>query len=180
MLTSAFSTSTGLVGQPHRQAGAHHRPEQRGVGGKSRQHLPGLRGLEELRIHPQHLLVDGLPQVSRDPAVRSFSHYRGRRRRHIRQRFMLHLHLHLHLRSIHILCVTNIKPREPLYKCAPACVLALAYLLARTQKSPFGMGYGAVAVKAGGLVVVVYSAARACEKTLSLGRGTPRDPCQET
>ena len=42
------------------------RLHQRGVGGQARQHLAGLRGLEELGALPQHMRIDRVAQVGGD------------------------------------------------------------------------------------------------------------------
>ena len=68
------------VAQPHAQAGADDGLNQRGVGRQARQHLAGLRGLEELRALPDHVRVHRVAQVSRHPLAQPGDHVEAQRR----------------------------------------------------------------------------------------------------
>jgi hypothetical protein len=80
------------VAQPQRERGTHHRLHQRRVGGQARQHLAGLRRLEELRALFEHVGVDGVAQVRRDAFAQPADHVEARggeqsqRDRHAEQR----------------------------------------------------------------------------------------------
>ena len=68
------------VAQAHRQARADHGLHQRRVGRQARQHLAGLRGLEELRALAHDVRIDGVAQVGGDALAEPADHVEARRR----------------------------------------------------------------------------------------------------
>ena len=70
------------VAQAHRQARADDRLHQRRVGGQARQHLAGLRRLEELGALPDDVGVDRVAQVGGDALAEPAHHVEARRREH--------------------------------------------------------------------------------------------------
>ncbi len=68
------------VAQAHREARADDGLHQRRVGGQARQHLAGLRGLEELGALPDDVRIDGVAQVGRDPLAQPAHHVEAGRR----------------------------------------------------------------------------------------------------
>ena len=70
------------VAQAHAQARADDGLHQGRVGGQARQHLAGLRGLEELRALLHHMRVDRIAQVGRDPLAEPGDHVEAQRREH--------------------------------------------------------------------------------------------------
>jgi hypothetical protein len=70
------------VAQAHAQAGADDRLYQRRVGGQARQHLAGLRGLEELGALLEHVGVDSVAQVGGDTLAEPSDHVEAPGREH--------------------------------------------------------------------------------------------------
>ena len=68
------------VAQPHRQARADDGLHQRRVGRQARQHLAGLRRLEELGALADDVRVDGVAQVGGDALAEPAHHVEARRR----------------------------------------------------------------------------------------------------
>jgi hypothetical protein len=69
------------VAQAHRQARADDGLDQRRVGRQARQHLAGLRRLEELRALADDVRVDGVAQVGGDALAEPAHHVEARRRK---------------------------------------------------------------------------------------------------
>ena len=70
------------VAQAHAQARSDDRLHEGGVGGQPRQHLAGLRGLEELGALLDDMRVDGVAQVGGDALAEPGDHVKARGRKH--------------------------------------------------------------------------------------------------
>ena len=68
------------VAQAHRQARADDGLHQRRVGGQAREHLAGLRRLEEFRALPDDVGIDRVAQVGGHPLAEPAHHVEARRR----------------------------------------------------------------------------------------------------